>query len=38
MVSSPMYERLKEFMKAAQANQELDAWNGDHDKVIKGFE
>ena len=33
-----MYERLKEFMKAAQANQELDAWNGDHDKVIKGFE
>ena len=38
MVSSPMYERLKEFMKAAQANQDLDAWNGDHDKVIKGFE
>ena len=38
MVSSPMYERLKEFMTAAQANQGLDAWNTDHDKVIRGFE
>ena len=38
MVSSPMYERLKEFMKAAQANQGLDAWNTDHNKVIRGFE
>lgn len=33
-----MYERLKEFMKAAQANQGLDAWNTDHDKILKGFE
>ena len=38
MVSSPMYERLKEFMKAAQANQGLDAWDTDHDKILKGFE
>ena len=33
-----MYERLKEFMKVAQANQGLDAWNTDHDKILKGFE
>lgn len=38
MVSSPMYERLKEFMKSARANEGLDAWNTDHDKVLKGFE
>ena len=38
MVSSPMYERLKEFMKAAQANQGLDAWNTDHEQILKGFE
>ena len=38
MVSSPMYERLKEFMKAAQANRGLDAWDTDHDKILKGFE
>ena len=33
-----MYERLKEFMKAAQANQGLDAWNTDHEQILKGFE
>ena len=33
-----MYERLKEFMKAAQANRGLDAWDTDHDKILKGFE
>ena len=38
MVSSPMYERLKEFMKSARANEGLDAWNTDHDKVLQGFE
>ncbi|MBW6413650.1 hypothetical protein [Schaalia sp. ORNL0103] len=38
MVSSPMYERLKEFMKAAQANQGLDAWDTDHEQILKGFE
>ena len=38
MVASPMYERLKEFMKSARANEGLDAWNTDHDKVLKGFE
>ena len=38
MVSSPNYERLKAFMTAARANQDLDAWDTDHDKVIKGFE
>lgn len=38
MVASPMYERLKEFMKSARANEGLDAWNTDHDKVLQGFE
>ena len=38
MVSSPMYERLKEFMKSARANEGLDAWNTDHDRVLQGFE
>lgn len=38
MVASPMYERLKEFMKSARANEGLDAWNTDHAKVMKGFE
>lgn len=33
-----MYERLKEFMKSARANEGLDAWNTDHAKVMKGFE
>ena len=33
-----MYERLKEFMKAAQANQGLDAWDTDHEQILKGFE
>ena len=33
-----MYERLKEFMKSARANEGLDAWNTDHDKVLQGFE
>ena len=38
MVHSPKYHRLKEFMKAAEANKGLDAWNDEHDKTIKGFE
>lgn len=38
MVASPNYHRLKEFMKAAEANKGLDAWNDEHDKTIKGFE
>ena len=38
MVSSPMYERLKAFMTAARANQNLDAWDTDHSKVLKGFD
>ena len=38
MVSSPMYERLKAFMTVARANQGLDAWNTDHEKVLKGFD
>ena len=38
MVASPKYHRLKEFMKAAEANKGLDAWNDEHDKTIKGFE
>lgn len=38
MVHSPKYHRLKEFMKAAEANKGLDAWNDEHNKTIKGFE
>jgi len=38
MVSSPMYERLKVFMEAARANRGLDAWDGDHEKMMQGFE
>lgn len=37
MVASPNYHRLKEFMKAAEANKGLDAWNDEHDKTIEGF-
>ena len=37
MVYSPKYHRLKEFMKAAEANKGLDAWNDEHDKTIEGF-
>ena len=38
MVSSPYYQRLKEFMKAAEENKNLDAWNDEHEKSIKGFD
>ena len=38
MVHSPKYHRLKDFMKAAEANKGLDAWNDEHNKTIKGFE
>ena len=38
MVSSPNYERLKEFMKAAEENKHLDAWNDEHEKTLKGFD
>jgi len=38
VVSSPNYERLKEFMKAAEENKNLDAWNDEHEKAIKGFD
>lgn len=38
MVSSPMYERLKVFMEAARSNRDLDAWDTDHMKTLKGFE
>ena len=38
MVSSPNYERLKEFMKAAEENKHLDSWNDEHEKAIKGFD
>ena len=38
MVSSPNYQRLKEFMKAAEENKNLDAWNDEHEKSIKGFD
>ena len=38
MVSSPMYERLKVFMEAANANRDLDAWDPDHQQTIKGFQ
>lgn len=37
MVASPNYHRLKEFMKAAEANKGLDAWNDEHNKTIEGF-
>ena len=37
MVSSPMYERLKVFMEAARTNRDLDAWDTDHKKTLKGF-
>ena len=37
MVHSPNYHRLKEFMKAAKANEGLDAWNDEHKKTIDGF-
>lgn len=33
-----MYERLQEFMKAARANQGLDAWTVDHKKTLQGFD
>ena len=38
MVASPNYARLKVFMEAARANKGLDAWDGDHDKALKGFD
>ena len=38
MVSSPMYERLKVFMEAANANRDLDAWDPDHQQTIKGLQ
>ena len=38
MVASPHYEQLKVFMEAARANKGLDAWDGDHKKVLKGFD
>ena len=38
MVSSPNYERLKTFMQAARANKDLDAWDKDHEKALKGFD
>ena len=37
MVDSPYYQRLKEFMKAAEENKHLDAWNDEHTKTISGF-
>ena len=37
MVDSPNYQRLKEFMKAAEENKHLDAWNDEHTKTIDGF-
>ena len=33
-----MYERLKVFMEAANANRDLDAWDPDHQQTIKGFQ
>lgn len=33
-----MYERLKVFMEAARSNRDLDAWDTDHKKTLKGFE
>ena len=38
MVASPYYERLKTFMQAARANKDLDAWDKDHEKALKGFD
>ena len=38
MVSSPNYEGLKEFMKAAEENKHLDSWNDEHEKTLKGFD
>ena len=38
MGSSPMYERLKVFMEAANANRDLDAWDPDHQQTIKGLQ
>ena len=38
MVSSPNYQRLKEFMKAAEENKHLDSWNDEHEKTLKGFD
>jgi len=38
VVSSPNYERLKEFMKAAEENKHLDSWNDEHEKTLKGFD
>ena len=32
-----MYERLKVFMEAARSNRDLDAWDTDHQKTLKGF-
>ena len=33
-----MYERLKVFMEAANANRDLDAWDPDHQQTIKGLQ
>ena len=38
MVHSPNYERLKEFMSAAQVNSGLKAWETDHARTMQGFE
>ena len=38
MVHSPNYERLKEFMSAAQVNGGLKAWETDHARTMQGFQ
>ena len=38
MVHSPNYERLKEFMSAAQVNGGLTAWETDHARTMQGFQ
>ena len=38
MVHSPNYERLKEFMSAAQVNGGITAWETDHARTMQGFQ
>lgn len=38
MVSSPMYDRLIQFAAEAEYNEELRSWDGEHKRILDGFD
>lgn len=38
MVSSPMYDRLMQFAAEAEYNEELRSWDGEHKRILDGFD